>query len=169
MCWKIDSKKSGKNPDDYHKIAKENIAVFKFGWANKIDNVFQPYFMIDAEYKPNVRNEEIELKYNNFKKTDLYYIGKGYHSYSGDCIYAHQCVYPKDYVNGFCLEQYCNANFLGIFKIPKGTEYYENEDGEIVSSNIIWIGAYYDIELVNEEYIRIKDYALMQHMNLISF
>ena len=68
MCWKIDSKKSGKNPDDYHKIAKENIAVFKFGWANNIDNVFQPYFMIDAEYKPNVRNEEIELKYNNFKK-----------------------------------------------------------------------------------------------------
>lgn len=35
-----------------------------------------------------------------------------------------------------------NDYYLGTFIIPKGSEYYENHVGEIVSSNIIYMGKY---------------------------
>ena len=35
-----------------------------------------------------------------------------------------------------------NAYSIATFIIPKGSEYYENKAGEIVSSNIIYTGKY---------------------------
>ena len=38
--------------------------------------------------------------------------------------------------------KYVDVTTIAKFIIPKGTEYYENEEGEIVSSQIMWTGQY---------------------------
>ena len=52
---------------------------------------------------------------------------------------------------------------IGKFIIPKGTEYYENEYGEIVSSQIVWTGECMSLsELKKNSYepIKFKDLRL---------
>lgn len=148
MCWRIDKKTFKKNPEKYHKIAEEDIVVYKFGL--KIDGKFFPSYYPEFGYEPNSINEKVSLKL--IKKggrvclgTYYDYIDEGYHSYSRECGIINSFydigVYSKNDSEKNLDFYWCEG--IGKFIIPKGSEYYENEDGEIVSSNIIWTGEYH--------------------------
>lgn len=168
MCWTISKIKFDENPEEYHKIADKNIIVYKIGYlkTDLFGTTFCPYFR-GFIYTANSTNKEIKMDFR------FYCINKGYHSYSDEC-------YIKEgYIKGsiiiipsgrflYHLGYYRNAlyyrnTFIGKFIIPKGTEYYTNEDGEIVSSNIIWTGEYYKTKDIKEPFINFKklDYVLV--------
>lgn len=95
----------------------------------------------DFFYKPNIINEEIKLVlidylYNNYywHRMNKMMIEDGYHSYNNRGICS---LFSRDYIL-----DYASASHFGKFIIPKGTEYYENKQGEIVSSQIMWTGEY---------------------------
>ena len=165
MCWQINKIDYEKNPEKYHKIAEEDITVYKFG--NEIGNEFSPAYQVDFCYKANVTNKYEEL-FIDIYKMDCY-INKGYHSYSGDCsiifynlnknaITPFFGVYPKN--DNTKVENVYIGNILGIFTIPKGIEYYENEHGEIASSQLIWTGKVIDYGKAIEQPTKLKDYVL---------
>lgn len=70
-------------------------------------------------------------------------IFEGYHSYTS-MSYSDLGLYSRIIYLGKIV-QYIRLNniySIATFIIPKGSEYYENRDGEIVSSNIIYTGKY---------------------------
>ena len=156
MCWRIEK---DKNPEVYHKIAQEDIIVYKFGNVCN-DNCFHPYFYENLGYKKDTLNNEIKLEIIDGIVVDRFYknpsenflIIDGYHSYSGECLYDCR-LHILD-------ESYLFASHIGTFIIPKGTEYCENEDGEIVSSNILWNGEYCKSIHHKKDMIKLKDYVL---------
>ena len=158
MCWFIDK---DKNPEIYHKIAQEDIKVYKFGNFWDVDKCFHPYFYDLLGYKINDGNKEVKLKIHKYfvtckswsKGSDKFVITDGYHSYSGECLY--------DGNQHILEESYPFASHVGIFIIPKGSEYYKNENGEIVSSNIIWTGEYISSKQNKKAMIKLKDYVLV--------
>ncbi len=124
MCWRIDKLAYCRDSKKYHKIADKDLYVYKYGKASKEDNCFHPYFKGHFSYKPNVLNEEVKLFLASLHS--IYTIDEGYHSYDNSCIESF----------------YLSASHIGKFIIPEGTEYYINDDGEIVSSQIMWTGEY---------------------------
>ena len=156
MCWSVEK---DKNPEIYHKTAQEDIIVYKFGNVCN-DNCFHPYFYENLGYKKDTLNNEIKLEIIDGIVVDRFFknpsenflIKEGYHSYSGECFYDCR-LHILD-------ESYLFASHIGIFIIPKGSEYYENEDGEIVSSNIFWNGEYCKSIQVKKDMIKLKDYVL---------
>lgn len=100
-------------------------------------------------------------------------IEEGYHSYSKKCkIYYGKynsdkiSIYNKEEIkieNYFSEGIYFIYEIIGKFIIPKGSEYYENENGEIVSSQLVWTGESYLLnKLECDKMIKFKDldYAL---------
>ena len=73
-------------------------------------------------------------------------IEKGYHSYKEVAIEFYQTsyfrdIYLGDAIKGFVDELSLYSHlYLGTFIVPKDSEYYINNSGEIVSSNIIYTG-----------------------------
>lgn len=150
MCWNsicIDNDRIKTMPKVHCLSTTKDIVVYKIGYLS--DNNFIPYYYIEYYYKPNSLNYEIKLNICDFNN-----IEEGYHSYSEDCYKLKGNnvieVYPAD--DGFelpVIERYYdyrnpyNKFIIGKFIIPKSNEYYENEHGEIVSSNIFWTGEYH--------------------------
>ena len=108
---------------------QESIFKFKFGKKKIIQliSLFEKY-----SYIPYKKQQIIDLKpikiyynpYNNVKNRSIYYrIDIGYHSY-GTIERAQKNILFGDEVVIKCI-------------IPKGTEYYINDNNEIVSSTII--------------------------------
>lgn len=116
MCW-ISSKKPIK------KVATEDITVYKLlSFDLRAPFIHYRYFYAEKQ-------KEIELKiterYDPYSR--LHIIEKGYHSYSK--------------LSTIKFIQKTNQNWMPleifICTIPKGSVYYENENDEVVSSNII--------------------------------
>ena len=130
MYWSVNTFRYNANPEGFHHIADKDIEVYKFGDVFEDDGNFHPYNQFFS-YKPNVLNKEIKLNLEENKNIFFarfeYEIYEGYHSY----LHCKQGIHLSNH-------------HIGKFIIPKGTEYYENEDGQIVSSNIIWTGEYED-------------------------
>lgn len=179
MCWTIDKNEFDKNPKSYHKIADEDIFVYKYGNVFEDDNCFHSCFKKCFSYKPNVLNEKIKLNLEEDEDIYLQYayynINEGYHSYSGECKYFYE-IWPRGKI--FCVETinkekptsfigdyFDKTNIIGEFIIPKGTEFYENEFGDIVSTQLVWTGKIkHLIDIKLEEYTKVKfkdiDYVL---------
>ena len=163
MCWSINKIRYEKHPEMYHKFAFTDMTVYKIGHSAL--GVFIPYFKRGYLYEAKKMYKKIKLK----KEEDFlsFFIDEGYHSYSEDCFYHYDkhtiMIYNKTYIiNSFksFVINYINKynNDVGIFIIPKGTEYYENEDGEIVSSNIIWTGKSIKLKLLKrKKFLQFKD------------
>lgn len=139
MCWCVNKINFIEKPNEFHKTATEDIVVYKFGYVK--DEKFYPFVKKDFFYKPNIINEEIKLVlidylYNNYywHRMNKMMIEEGYHSYNNRGICS---LFSRDYIL-----DYASASHFGKFIIPKGTEYYENKQGEIVSSQIMWTGEY---------------------------
>lgn len=144
MCWSSFSK-----PE--LKVAEDNIPVTKI--VKIIHNDIRAYYM-DVKYsigkicylKRELKSELSEL----FSLNGSYYrITEGFHSYKSSCpiilskifLYTTICVgHPTE--DSCMVGQYnmiCSSSHsLGIMScvIPKGSKYYENKDGEIVSEVI---------------------------------
>ena len=138
MCWKIAKKDFDKNPEKYHRVADKDIVVYKFG--NRTDNKFNPICRDRYGYSRQVFNKEVELVLEEtddfFDKTSKI-INEGYHSYAEEYFNFIDAPFQSWLSE---VTSISNCDTIGEFIIPKGTEYYENPFGEIVSSNIIWTG-----------------------------
>ena len=139
------------------------MTVYKIGRRPLGDSqFFIPYFKGGYLYEAKKMSKKIKLK----KEEDFlsFFIDEGYHCYSEDCFYHYNNHTITIYNNINFFESFVikyindNNNDVGIFIIPKGSEYYENEDGEIVSSNIIWTGKSIKLKLLKrKKYLQFKD------------
>lgn len=136
MCWV-----GGKAIEQ---IAKRDFYVYKIGRV-PLDSIFVSHFK-NFDYISKNRNRNIPLivqcPYRN-----IYVVQQGYHSYKwiafDDTNPHERCLYLGNYDNALkenlALYEYC---CIGTFIIPKGSKYFENEHGRIVSSDIIYTGKY---------------------------
>ena len=172
MCWEINKWAYTQNTKKYRKVADKDIFVYKLGY--KDGNGFSPYYRDEFIYNANMPNEEIKLYVNSSQVFD-FRVDEGYHSYSGECKYFYE-IWPRGKI--FCVETinkekptsfigdyFDKSNIIGEFIIPKGTEFYENEFGDIVSSQLVWTGKIkHLIDIKLEEYTKVKfkdiDYVL---------
>jgi hypothetical protein len=160
MCWQ-----SFRKP--VKKIAHKNINVLKILFFDDSNNSIISYFY-NFKYEENVIYFEKIDDYFIVDKYDdvlyrprylLYRINKGFHSYKN---IKFEFRFPLLFAynnNGNFLERY-NINTemrVALCSIPEGSEYYENENGEIVSNSII----------INKV-ISIEDYVLDQGRILFS-
>lgn len=102
-----------------------------------------------------VINKKVKLKpvisdYEIYKLRKEQYgeIYEGYHSYKDIAMpYSDLGLYYRTIYLGKIEDviKLNNIYSIATFIIPKGSEYYENKAGEIVSSNIIYTGKYVKI------------------------
>ena len=145
MCWigKCDIK-----------IAKRDFYVYKLGSVSYkgFESLYQ-----DFVYEPKEINKKFELNPIQFyKDKSLYVIYEGYHSYKdiampySDLRPYHRTIYLGKIAEDIRLN---NVYSIATFIIPKGSKYYENKAGEIVSSSIIYTGKYVKIGNSEKYYV----------------
>lgn len=142
MCWKTKHKeltepKTATKPLKTFKVCKEYPHPFN------PDKVTSFYF--NKEYKKDesyTLNGDIQVFYDDFQWSEKYRIDYGFHSYDPDKIRTEKdggtLVFytTKD---DYTLDVYAlGSNILYRVEctVPKGSVYYENEYGEIVSDKI---------------------------------
>lgn len=134
------------------KIAKRDFYVYKLGYVS--DKGFNSLYQ-DFIYIPGVLNETVKMRplisnYSIYLLLEEQYgiIYEGYHSYRDIAMpYSDLGLHSRTIYLGKIAENIRLNNIYSIatFIIPKGSEYYENNNGEIVSSNIIYTGKYVKI------------------------
>ena len=123
------------------KIAKRDFYVYKLGSVSYkgFESLYQDFI-----YEPKEINKKVELNpIPLYKDKSFYAIYEGYHSYK-DVVMPYSDLRSccrTIYFGNIKLNHYpYNIYHLATFIIPKGSIYYENIYGEIVSSNIIYTG-----------------------------
>ena len=143
MCWlgKCDVK-----------IAKRDFYVYKLGYAasNGFCSLYQNFIYIPGVINKEVKMIPLEPNYNIYRLMKEQYgrIYEGYHSYKDIAMpYSDLGSYYRTIYLGKIAEdiRLHNTYSIATFIIPKGSEYYENKAGEIVSSSIIYTGKYVKI------------------------
>lgn len=142
MCW------IGKGPAF---LAERDIVVYKLGYVigttKKFRSLYQNY-----TYYPKGLNKVVTLvpitcgvKLPQLLSSDLEIIYSGYHSYKSISLPFNGLGFSfrtillgtiKERINIY------NSYYIATFIIPKGSIYYENQQGELVSTNIIYTGKY---------------------------
>ena len=145
MCW------TG-NSTAIKRIAEKDFYVYKIGkivWNNIFISDIRGY-----NYVPKCPNRIVPLVPYSPCVGD-YTIDRGYHSYKwvalDDTDPNCRCLCLGNYIRALeePLEGYkfcCIATFI----VPKGSEYFENKYGHIVSSEIIYTGKYLRISNFNK-------------------
>ena len=137
MCWI--------GTEAIQKIAEKDFYVYKIGrvvW----NGIFVSYIK-NFVYNPKCSNKIIPLTVQ-IPCRGTCVIQEGYHSYKwiafDDTNPRERCLYLGNYDNALKenLSLYGGYCCIGTFIIPKDTEYFENEHGHIVSSDIIYTGKY---------------------------
>ena len=143
MCWVTKNKKFIKK-----RIAKEDIFVKKL-MSKSMDTKFveSPCFNMVWEFGrcEKYREKIAILKAWDLEALDLdkklaYVIQPGFHSLSPTCNVEkinQNAVAFYESKKVFSYFDYNNSFILVDAKIPKGSIYYENEQGEIVSNKLI--------------------------------
>lgn len=134
MCW-IGRKNT-------KQVAKRDFYVYKVGLVigNTFTSLFQKYIYRIKRSNPIIPLKPVE------DKNGITTIETGYHSYKEVAIEFCQNpnfrdIYLGDAILGFVDELRLYSHlYLGTFIVPKGSEYYINNRGEIVSSDIIYTG-----------------------------
>lgn len=135
------------------KIAERDFYVYKLGRVS--DRGFISLYQ-NFIYVPRVLNEKIKMRpiiidnYSIHKLLEEQYgiIYEGYHSYKDITMpYSDLGAWSRTIYLGRIAENVRLHNIYSIatFVIPKGSKYYENGEGEIVSSDIIYTGKYVEI------------------------
>ena len=136
MCWL--------GTEAIQKIAEKDFYVYKIGrvvWNGIFISCIKNFV-----YNPKCSNKIIPLMVQ-IPCRGTCVIQEGYHSYKWiaiDNTNPHErCLYVGNYnfalkENILLYKHCCIATFI----VPKGSIYYENEFGEIVSSEIIYTGKY---------------------------
>ena len=138
MCWVTKNKKFIKK-----RIAKEDIFVKKL-MSKSMDTKFveSPCFDMVWEFGrcEKYREKIAILKEWDLDKKLVYVIQQGFHSLSPTCNVKkinQNAVAFYESKKVFSFFDYNNSFILVDAKIPKGSIYYENEQGEIVSNKLI--------------------------------
>lgn len=148
MCWVTKNKKFIKK-----RIAKEDIFVKKL-MSKSMDTKFveSPCFNMVWEFgRCEKYREKIEILKDwdldkklaeewDLDKKLVYVIQQGFHSLSPTCNVKkinQNAVAFYESKKVFSFFDYNNSFILVDAKIPKGSIYYENEQGEIVSNKLI--------------------------------
>ena len=128
MCW-IDT-------EAIQKIAEKDFYVYKIGRVLGNGNFVS--CIKNFVYHPKCSNKIIPLTVH-IPCRGTCVIKEGYHSYKwiafDDTNPRERCLYLGNYDNALKenLSLYGGYCCIGTFIIPKGTEYFENEHGHIVS------------------------------------
>lgn len=146
MCW------IGKGPAF---LAERDIVVYKLGHVIETTKEFQSLYQ-NYTYYPKGLNKVITLvpitcgvKLPQLLSSDLGIIYSGYHSYKSISLPFNGLGFSfRVILLGTIKERIniCNSYYIATFIIPKGSIYYENKCGELVSSNIIYTGKYVKIQ-----------------------
>lgn len=140
MCWitrnKLTKLVATKDIECYKNFRLEDIifkrkSIFKFKFGKKkiiqLLSLFEKYLYIPYKKQQFIELKPIEISYNPYGVEDYeeisYRINSGYHSYNTIEIAQKNILYGDEVVVK-CI-------------IPKDTEYYINNNNEIVSSTII--------------------------------
>lgn len=126
------------------KVAEKDFYVYKIGrvlWNNYFVSLIKEY-----HYTPKLRNRIVPLVVQ-IPCRAMYIILEGYHSYKWIAIDntnpRDRCLHFGNYdpalKENLSLYEHC---CIATFVVPKGAEYFENEFGGIVSSDIIYTGKY---------------------------
>ena len=132
------------------RIARRNIVVYKMGSIS--ENIFISLYQ-NYIYEIGKINKDIvlipDMRYDIngvFRMEDpLCTIYRGYHSYTSiGMSYSDLGLYSRTIYLGklpytLRLINYC---YIATFIIPEGSNYFENDKGEIVCANIIYTGKY---------------------------
>ena len=131
MCWNGHSEQK--------KVAEKDINVYKIGRVQ--DNRFICEFR-HFYYEKWIPNKELVLRENLWMGSIS--INEGYHSYKSVSIEFNSLSDTIKFIyRGYVRHPYRDGLYdLATFIIPKGSVYYENLNGEIVSSNILYTGKY---------------------------
>ena len=141
MCW------IGKGPA---KIAERDIVVYKLGYIIETTKEFRSLYQ-NYTYYPKELNKVVTLvpiiyttEVSKLHPSETGMIYKGYHSYKSISLPFNGLeVSSRVILLGTIIKErisICNSYYIATFIIPKGSEYYINNRGEIVSSNIIYTG-----------------------------
>ena len=122
-------------------VAEKDIKVYKI--CTSTDHVVTSYYQ-KYVYVPLKITHEIGVTF--VQKFGLNYVVDGYHSYKSCKWYPrlfrcneYLCALIEDSYKAFYVRRN-NPIVIAEFIIPKGTIYYENTKGEIVSNQIMFIG-----------------------------
>lgn len=128
------------------KIAKRDFYVYKIGYV--FDKGFKSLYQ-NFIYEPKGINKKVELNpIQFFLDESSCVIYEGYHSYKditmpySDLHSCYRTIYLGKIAESIRLN---NIYSIATFIVPKGSKYYENSGGEIVSSDIIYTGKYVKI------------------------
>ena len=161
MCWV---------GEPFEKVADRNIKVYKvvrpIPFTNKL--LAEAWYRRDTVYHPGKRYKLGKpLAYRLTNHFCECYIEEGFHSYSAEktsirCS-INDSVLRLDSENKIGFDVYFYKPAILICVIPKGTTYYENKNGEIVSEEIttqrilpwesIMDAAKYDISIEIKGYV----------------
>ena len=137
MCWTGDD-------TAVRKIAERDFYVYKIGIV--IGTTFCSLLRKHI-YKTKGINIPILLEPKRDSRSIMTSIERGYHSYKEVALEftsykeSWRRVFLGDAVRGYVDDlTFYDKRYLGTFIVPKGSEYYINSRGEIVSSNIIYTG-----------------------------
>lgn len=128
MCWRNYNKPLKKL------IAEENVPIFKVctkssRFSNTVASYFRDYYyQLGVVYK---------LSYITPREVNFHFeIDEGFHSYLAGCTFKHNIVFSTPPMRWVCSYNSCYDPIKVSGYIPKGSEYYVNEDGECVSNSI---------------------------------
>ena len=142
MCWhsyKRPVRKTADKDITCWKVVYLVNTYFKSVYFGKLYKIHKRYFIYDDEiYVHKV------FAYSFFTPTTRYYINKGFHSYNNK-VFIKEAGLQRIVMNEnkkMWHDRFYGMSNLHVIKciIPEGSIYYENEDGELVSSSIKIIG-----------------------------
>ena len=137
MCW-------------IAKIAERDIVVYKLGYVIEATKEFRSLYQ-NYTYYPKGLNKAVTLvpvifttEVSKLQPSETGIIYEGYHSYKSMSLPFNGLGASSRVIllGTIIKERISNSYYIATFIIPKGSEYYENDRGEIVSSNIIYTGKY---------------------------
>lgn len=133
MCYRAFTKKAKTK-----QVAEKDIKVYKV--CTNTDHMIFSYFR-KCQYVPLKITHEISITF--VEEFGLNYVADGYHSYKSCKWYPHLSKYKylAAVIEDTYQPYYCKSSVvIAEFIIPKGTIYYENTNGEIVSNQIMFTG-----------------------------
>jgi hypothetical protein len=148
MCW------IGGEIETRPRIAKNDITVYKIGLISRSGKTFTS-FLREYKYRVGTLQKKINLTaLPSYPDSGLCVIDDGYHSYSAgnkiqiDDYYISVFMRIKTNAVSTGRVEYFQPVSIGKFIIPKGTKYYINRYGEVVSEQIMYVGL---VDIQNEE------------------
>jgi hypothetical protein len=134
MCW--NSKWSAKK-----QIAKDDFYVYKI--VRKTDTTIESFYLCFKYELGHLYGVPKSLEVNY--KAECFYIVEGFHSYKNKPTLKTAVINSKPrhvfdvgiIRQGFDIQYFNSNSCVMTCKIPKGTTYYVNEEGEIVSECLI--------------------------------